>query len=52
MMGAMPPGGRLTAVVSTLGSISPVEGVRGRSHLQRDNTQHQQTLHDRLLLMR
>ena len=51
MMSAMPPDGGLTAMVSTLETISPVGGVRSRYHLQRDSAQHQQMLHDRLLLM-
>jgi hypothetical protein len=52
MMAAPPPSGILSSVVGTASTISPVCGVRSRCHKQRGSTQHQQTLHDRLLGMR
>jgi hypothetical protein len=56
MMAAPPPSGILCGVsnsgVCTPGTVSPVCGVRSRCHKQRGSTQHQQTLHDRLLSMR
>jgi hypothetical protein len=48
---ALPPGGVPNSAV-TLSTISPIGGVRSRCHEKSGSTQHQQMLHDRLLLMR